>query len=1428
MKKIFKSRPFVASIAVMLAVLVCASGVYVSTVIAKYISEKGRDGIISSNDFDLSYQVQDPFYVSTTEALYDAIKYGYSHIKLVDTNEEWVLSETTVAALNRPMILDLNGNELVRNSPDPFLEISEGVTLTLLDTSDDQSAGLYNPVGSVLRISGGRLLVKGGKFETGPRYWEYYTYVESDGSTPNKARVDTTQWIQGERKVTTAAHTSGGAQISFLAESTETRNYPVINPTVTGTGEDKVVRGNIYFDATVKDDDGNVIFPKDTYIYYVTSDNSTGGDTTEIDVEAATFTYSYTADSANNYAYVGTDAPVGEDQVTVTIYGYEKDIAAAEVVSDPANGIVNPNYAAIQMLSGGLVVNVDVEYDAKIAYYNLSADDKPVTEPREMMGGCFINYFGVPQTSCIYQAGGELNIEQVGAFVAADPANFPTTEQGTEMLNVGESSCIVTSDDNSGVLLIQAGVYRAYNMNTVRVMSGAIHITAGIFDKFSSVTGDRPGRAAVYVNQSTTTTTTCDVTGAEFRVTSAATSPLIAAVGRFNGQNVYAMYVDGGLLKIKDSKVYLNGNYATALYTAGGDTDLTNVNMDIRGGNYLYGVFSEGGKVDVTTDETGGDHTTHNQWTFGVPDSQDDSTAAKISYAIYGRSGADINISKTDITMHGPESRGILMGGNLTSGVEGMAVIDDTNFTFSESADDGIAALISLGELRFTNSTVHMSGQRSTGVQIEGGTGITQGLGMTFDQSADKSGALKLMGGELSFCDSQILMNGYNCSALYATAGNIFSNRCSMKLTGEKAFGIYANAGNIILSKSEITIENSVQCYGMLAYALKDALKVDVADSSIVVGGTRGTDGAFSAWNDTRGDSTSDARHSASMGLFMINMDEDTPCYISLTDTDIHAVDMGVGVRKGYLFLQGSSTIESKNASVLSVSGGDVFVGNMADEYRAPDFEISGYTISKAIDIDKFHALNPTGDDPDGIVAQRGVISDAGGAVKLVSTMGVVGDAGNVSRIDSDNSTYSTSILKKYFQSPDPTADDPSNEKAFDFVDGVYVSGGNLLAKTKLELTFTGFHNRPMSDGDYSKVYENSFALHVVNGSVRLYRADITNSIGGGVGVRGGNVYLGSEESSFGDVTVTTTGTEAGSLYHPATVFGAIHGSWQQYRNYTGGTGIVVTDGNLDVYNAKVTTEFGSAMVVNNYDEVDVSLVKIHGGYYIGNSVDPDNIVISGKSGPGALYGLKVYGGAEVHIYGGDFGGGNGGAFFTGTLYQYDRETDTRMEQLKSTANVYVYEGRFGYTGGMPACYDGFNVYEGSNLVLGAYGRDEIPEGLDLSTAIQIRGNNACIAVNPLNGDYHESNNGYSSEVSVYYGSYEDGSIGALYLKEDGGATVDVYNYYSSTNTDEYERYIDIFVSDNIGNSVEDPYNDKNKYVTFVDMEGSYKYYPET
>ena len=252
--------------------------------------------VLSSSDIydgEMEYIVAEQVEVNSVEELIAAIENGYSNIKIADGVDNPLIITSGVTDVGTDLILDLNGHEIQRNNREPMLNIQNGVRLTIIDTSVEQSGSFYNPVGSVLRIGGGTLTVSAGAFVSGPKKSEY---AEESGGHWSADRENGGGTIDG----TTAAVTLYVKDESGENYEGSAANMPVITPHVEeatySAGETQqywFVNGNMYFDtdpAFGADAYGGKI-EGDTYLYYVLDDDSVS--TTTIAAEgSANFRYS--------------------------------------------------------------------------------------------------------------------------------------------------------------------------------------------------------------------------------------------------------------------------------------------------------------------------------------------------------------------------------------------------------------------------------------------------------------------------------------------------------------------------------------------------------------------------------------------------------------------------------------------------------------------------------------------------------------------------------------------------------------------------------------------------------------------------------------------------------------------------------------------------------------------------------------------------------------------------------------------------------------------------------------------------------------------------------------------------------------------------------------------------------------------------------
>ena len=263
-----------------LSILFCLAAFVIPTV-SRYVT-------LSNAPFDgkeeLDYTVNAVFEVKNQDDLFAAINQGYSYVQLSKDIENPLIVTEKAENLDADLILDLNGIEIQRNGYEPILNVNEGVRLTVVDTSTEQTGGLYNPVGSVFNIKGGTLTVVTGTFESGPRYSEYYSYNEDILNSNPATRTKRTLVEPDEDKKVNfyTRNGEGDFDTPTVINAPIIRSYPVV------TGDIIYNHGNLYFDHTITR--GDLTITPDTYCYYRTSEDKSASDDSKV---AADWFYSY-------------------------------------------------------------------------------------------------------------------------------------------------------------------------------------------------------------------------------------------------------------------------------------------------------------------------------------------------------------------------------------------------------------------------------------------------------------------------------------------------------------------------------------------------------------------------------------------------------------------------------------------------------------------------------------------------------------------------------------------------------------------------------------------------------------------------------------------------------------------------------------------------------------------------------------------------------------------------------------------------------------------------------------------------------------------------------------------------------------------------------------------------------------------------------
>lgn len=503
--------------------------------------------VLSSSDIydgEMEYIVAEQVEVNSVEELIAAIENGYSNIKIADGVDNPLIITSGVTDVGTDLILDLNGHEIQRNNREPMLNIQNGVRLTIIDTSVEQSGSFYNPVGSVLRIGGGTLTVSAGAFVSGPKKSEY---AEESGGDWSADRENGGGTIDG----TTAAVTLYVKDESGENYEGSAANMPVITPHVEeatySAGETQqywFVNGNMYFDtdpAFGADAYGGKI-EGDTYLYYVLDDDSVS--TTTIAAEgSANFRYSYKVQRTENaetgepvYTYITDENAEAlpdtekENLFTVTVYGYNGVKASATAQT---------HYATVEMLSGNMYVR----------------------------GGSYTTNFGEKTAYGVYAEGGYMSVES---------GTFEAIEGGVCI------HCDYAENSDEEYLRIADGAFSSEDGDTVQVSGGRVLVTGGAFTKTAASAG--ADSAAIRI------------TGENSSITGDASSLAFT----LEGSSVYGVYAEGGSVSLAGAAFTLSGSNSYGVYADGGDVTLTDAELSFGAGSSNRGVYAYGGTVTLT------------------------------------------------------------------------------------------------------------------------------------------------------------------------------------------------------------------------------------------------------------------------------------------------------------------------------------------------------------------------------------------------------------------------------------------------------------------------------------------------------------------------------------------------------------------------------------------------------------------------------------------------------------------------------------------------------------------------------------------------------------------------------------------------------------------------------------------------------------
>lgn len=1302
----------------------------------------------SNYDDDFEYTLYDSIVVNTIDEFFAAISNGYNYIIIGDAIKDPLIIAGSMSDIRDDLIIDLNGHEIQRNSRDPLLNVTTGFTLTIIDS--EGTGSMYNPVGSVIQVSGGTLTVQNGIFESGPRsdnsrdakrhndvnvndYNEYVKDTPDDDelySTPGGGSIRDTDTVTVYRNSNIGSENTSNT----YGDSIGTVALPIITPKATGRG---VVNGSMYFD-DVKDqanyysftDNQGVVYDiikDDTYLYYTfESDNMQYS--TAADKSTANYYYQYyvkggTLEADGSYPtdyfnYVGTEREETDD-IRVTVYVFNDVKYYADEQSRYTDSSGTSGFAAVKMQSGNLYVR----------------------------GGTYYSYFGKDNTFGVQSTGGLMTVNPTGS----NAINFYAYQNGVCV------ECTVDKPTENEMLNISSGKFYSELGDTVRVKNGSLTIGTADFTK--------------------------DVGNAD--------------ASDF-GDNGNVIDISGGTLTINTRAGFdVSGSGVRGIYSHKGDAEtrvtVTNATFTFNGTNNLHhncGIYAEDGNVSCRGNTTinlsnGSEHNTgiysagNGYIAFGIPTSNGSVPKTKIDVAI-----------RTSDTNYGIYSAGGSIYGygqtTITLGSVG------TQSTDSEGIHSE-GGTINLGRAyTFTN-----------GVSIaEGSTTIT----VNGDSSSLSNFGIQTIGGTINvFGNTEITVYGKSSTGVYSTVDDY---DVTTKIVDNEEISI-ATGGNISISGKQFTCNVNMHWQGendSIDYANNlSSTAISSAGGNIEINSdqvTINSDGlgitAFNRRMDANGRPINE-------NLFNEVTDEsnNTTSYIGTGNVDFEGENVDLTTVRGTaIYILGGALSTSTNSTIDVTS---TIVDNLPWQGESGD----PYSY-------------------DGIYVQSGSLTSYG--TLNVKHVGVENDS--VILDDGDNGTESD---------PVNTAGNNAHINA----QRSYDDGNAQFSSDRLPI-----YN---STNAYYEFAIKSYAIRVEGSSyiednvtkytsnVTIDSGNITNSVGGGVYVSGGNVTLGQLGTS--GPSITTTGTEAFNEYFHVTDAAT---NWSARLPRTGGHAVQVTGGKLTINSGTYSATLGNGILLTN-GNITVNDGTIVGGDHTYNSsqssYDP--------CGAAASYCLKVCGGT-IEIDGGTFGSPTGtaqnalvsssGAFIMGTtinsedgtttinrgtatitngtfnvggqaafaVYQYAtvefdeqgendeiyvrglaagltvESTGTRTADSGRAPTVTIYDGEF--RGFRESAADG--IWFGNRFAtLNIYGGEFIGES--------INGNRP-----GRSGLYINCNTGYSSiqNINIYGGIFQgegdysaiivDGNASGMPVRNIlGGRNVDDYTFYSNAGDETFNVY---------------------------------------
>lgn len=1174
----------------------------------------------SNYDDDFEYTLYDSIIVNTIDEFFAAISNGYNYIIIGDAIKDPLIIAGSMSDIRDDLIIDLNGHEIQRNSRDPLLNVTTGFALTIIDS--EGTGSMYNPVGSVIQVSGGTLTVQNGIFESGPRsddsrdakrhndenepdyvdVNDYNEYVKDtpDGdelySTPGGGSISATN---GTAQGTVYSNPiiygeNGGVNSPGSADNYgngQTAKLPIITPKTViryPDAEDDnktVISGSMYFDSGTWDTNkASPWYPyitNDTYLYYT--------------YEAENMQFSEAADkSTANYYYQYED----ENLDTITVYVYNDVKKYANNGYYPVDSSSdNTGFGAVKMQEGNLYVR----------------------------GGTYYSYFGEENTYCVESTGGLMSVNPTGT----NAINFYAYQNGVCV------ECTVDKPTENEMLNISSGNFYSELGDTVRVQNG--HLTIGSADFTKDV-------GSANANNFGDNGDVIDISGGTLTINTRAGFDV-------SGSGVRGIYSHGGTnssVRVTNAEFTFSGTtdlvYNCGILAAVGSvTCYGETTIDLSNGdNHNIGIYSAGGTIELGQSR---ENVTTRQTTINVAINGQSSN----NYGIYSEGGSISGYGTTQITLG--------------------------NVNYATTYSQGIYS--EGGEIHLGQTQNETAGQ--TEITVNGNKEVSNNM-----VASHNNFGIHAIGGEINtYGTTTVTVYGTSSTGVYATVPDT---------TSASSINISGSQFNCYVYDMPQTFPN-----GYTHTISSTAVSTEGGEINFNVAGANITSDGFgiTASNTIYVNNISQEVNADNAGRVQLTAPENTTTTptVGLTSnngTAIYIYDGKLLVNSG-ITLNVNSTIKpygwaSRNNTV-STTNGIYIVGGSFTSHGAVNItnEVTGTWYS---------------DGASNMFSVGGIAN-----TKVSNFNGIFIDGGSFESSDAENSTAlaSLSLINNingtYYEWNRNWlwGQYQTNSSWYSFdnssYSGIYVNGGsftstgtgnitinNNVSTTGLYVSHQGVENDGVGEGNNENVTNTtayrlfnikSYAIRVEGSSyiednvtkytsnVTIDSGNITNSVGGGVYVLNGTVYLGDENRSK-NLSIETTGR---GEYYRADVENATDGNWDYVVSTQGGHAVQLNGGTIDIYYGTYRAEQGNGILVNN------GTATISYGIFSGG--DPAG-EISTLPGAGASYAFKLYGGI-LNISDGQFNGSGGGAFVMGATSSATANISGGTINVRGTTGVAVW-----------------------------------------------------------------------------------------------------------------------------------------------------------